>query len=77
MCGKFYKRCLDWDPHWKYNVRRKAKIWLPISANIVLFIIMVIAVVCIYWLIDRHLTQTVLVSALKSIQMEASTIAEL
>ena len=68
MCGKnCYKQCLEADPHWKYNVRRRAKIWLPVSANLLMVLLMATGVGAMFYMIDRHLQQTVLVSALKSI----------
>ena len=74
MCYKF---CLERDPYWRYNVRRKAKIWLPFSANLLMILLISIGILSFNYLIDRHLRQTVVVSALKSIQIEATSIAVL
>ena len=64
MC---YDYCYRKDNKWRYSVRRKAKIWLPISANLLMFILVGFGVGMMFYLIDIHLTQTVKLSALKSI----------
>jgi hypothetical protein len=62
---------------WRYNVRRKAKIWLPVSANLLMLLLIIVGIFAMFFLIDRHLKQTVVVAALKSLQIEATTISEL
>ena len=64
MC---YNYCYNKDSKWRYSVRRKAKIWLPITANILMLVLIGIGVTAMIYLIDLHLTQTVKLSALKSI----------
>ena len=72
-----YNRCYHYDNKWKYSVRRRAKIWLPIIANFLMLVLIAIGVIAMFDLIDLHLTQTLKLSALKQIQIQASTIAEL
>lgn len=72
-----YNYCYNKDPKWRYSVRRKAKIWLPISANFLMLLLVAFGILAMFYIIDLHLTQTVKLSALKSIQIQASTISEL
>jgi hypothetical protein len=55
MGGCCYKQCLECDPHWRYNVRRRAKIWLPVSANLLMVLLMCVGIFAMYYLIERHL----------------------
>jgi hypothetical protein len=75
------QKCYDWnqerDNLWRYSVRRRAKILLPISSIVLMVILIVVGIMIMFTLIERHLTQTVTMSALKSLQIKASTIQEL
>jgi hypothetical protein len=51
-----YNRCYHYDNKWKYSVRRRAKIWLPISANLLMLVLIAIGVIAMFDLIDLHLT---------------------
>ena len=64
-----YNYCYRKDDKWRYSVRRKAKIYLPISANLLMLFLVAFGVGAMFYLIDLHLTQTVKLSALKSIQI--------
>jgi hypothetical protein len=68
-CDKLYQCCLDRDPWWRYNVRRKCKVALPLSANILMLLLIIAGLVTLIDLIDTHMTQTVKLSALKTLEI--------
>jgi len=74
MC---FERCQDRDPWWRYSVRRNAKVWLPVSSICLMTGLIAAGIVLMFQVIDNHLTETVEMSAIKSLQVKASTIQEL
>ena len=74
MC---YQSCYEKDKMWRYNVRRKATVWMPFSAILLMLLLMAVGVVIMFELIDEHLKQTVKMSTLKALQIKAQTIQEL
>jgi hypothetical protein len=65
MC--FYNYCYNRDNKWRYSVRRRAKIWLPISANALMIALVLIGLFAMFKVVNLHLTQTLKLAALKSI----------
>ena len=45
MC---YSYCFARDPMWRYNVRRKATVWMPFSAILLMLILMAVGVVIMF-----------------------------